>query len=322
MTSSVGANLAAGERPGLAGRLRRICADFWVQHAIWWADRCTPRLLRWFEPVALATAWRFSRYLRENLMANARYILGPGSTEAQRIALGRTIIARHYDFLRDFNRMRDWSIHQLQELIDDTEGVEHFRAARATRRGLIIVTAHIGSYEVGLAGIRMHEDRVHVVFKRNEHEPFERRRSDQRRRLGVMEAPVDDGVDMWLRLRGALENNEVVLIQGDRVMPGQRGIRVPFCGGELELPASPAKLAAASGAPIIPIFTVYTEAPRVRVIIEEPIVVAPTDGPYDIEPTVRRIGSRIEHIVRTYPDQWLAAHSALIGPPAQKAVRS
>lgn len=321
MTSSVAANLAHTELPGLSGRFRRFCADFWVQHAIWWADRCPPRLLQWLEPVALAAAWRFSRYLRENLMANTRYMLGPGSTEAQRIALARAIIARHYDFLRDFNRMRDWSIEQLQELIDDTEGVEHFRAARATHRGLIIVTAHVGSYEVGLAGLRMHEDRVHVVFKRNEHEPFERRRSDQRRRLGVMEAPVDDGLGMWLRLRAALENDEVVVIQGDRVMPGQRGIRVPFCGGELELPAGPAKLAAASGAPILPIFTVFTDAPRVRMIVQEPIIVAPADGPYDAEPTVRRIGRRIERIVKTYPDQWLAAHSALIGPPSKKVAR-
>src|SRR5204863_8657171 len=118
-----------------------------------------------------------------------------------------------------------------------------------------------------------HERRIHVVFRRDRHWSFEQMRSEQRARLGIVEAPLDDGWDIWLRLREALLADEAVLLQGDSVLPGQRGVRVPFMGGHVELPAGPIKLAMATGAPIIPIFTVRGSPGRFRVIIEEPIFI-------------------------------------------------
>ena len=51
--------------------------------------------------------------------------------------------------------------------------------------------------------------------------------------VGFLEAPVDDGLSVWVGLRDALLRNEVVLMQGDRVMPGQRGMRLPFLSGHM-----------------------------------------------------------------------------------------
>ncbi len=50
---------------------------------------------------------------------------------------------------------------------------------------------------------------------------------DELVRLGVVEAPVDDGWTMWMRLRDALSAGDTVVVPGDRVMPGQRGRPVP-----------------------------------------------------------------------------------------------
>src|SRR5439155_1382943 len=83
--------------------------------------------------------------------------------------------------------------------------------------------AHLGSFELGAAMLAKHERRIHVVFRRDRHWSFEQMRSEQRARLGIVEAPLDDGWDIWLRLREALLADEAVLLQGDRVLPGQRG---------------------------------------------------------------------------------------------------
>ena len=80
---------------------------------------------------------------------------------------------------------------------------------------------------------------------------------------------------MWVRLREALRADQVVVIQGDRVLPGQKGQPIPFLDGDMEFPALPVTLAMLSGAPILPIFSLRTEANRIRLLIEEPIYVGP-----------------------------------------------
>ena len=57
--------------------------------------------------------------------------------------------------------------------------------AAAPRRGAVLVTAHMGSFEVGLAALRHVEANVHVVFKRDAFGGFESLRSALRARLGV-----------------------------------------------------------------------------------------------------------------------------------------
>ena len=74
-------------------------------------------------------------------------------------------------------------------------------------------------------------EEIHVVFQRDDRASFDRLRSKLRSKLGVAEAAIDDGWSIWGRICGkSLEADEVVLIQGDRVMPGQRGVSHAFPG--------------------------------------------------------------------------------------------
>ena len=209
--------------------------------------------------------------------------------------------------------MQNWTPQQLLALIDSVSGTDNYDAARNHGNGLIVTTAHMGSYEVGLAEIMAHEPEVHVVYMPNEQAPFERLRSRFRKQVGAVEHDASQGLGLWLELRAALDRNAVVVIQGDRVMPGQSGQPVPFCSGQLELPLGPIKLAAASGSAILPIFCLYSNTPRVRIEISEPIIVSADERPFD-QSALQSLSDSIEQVVSSHPDQWLAAHSALIQP--------
>jgi KDO2-lipid IV(A) lauroyltransferase len=191
------------------------------------------------------------------------------------------------------------------------EGEDEYRAVRAAKRGAIVVTAHMGSFEVGLAALRQMEERVHVVFRRDQADRFDPIRRALRQRLGVIENPVDDGFGLWVRLRDALIANDVVVIQGDRVMPGQRGQRVPFLGSHVALPTGPVKLAQASGAPLIPIFALRQPDGKIRIRIEKAIEVAADAHPIDgVHPAMLELAAVLEKQVREHPDQWLMLEPA------------
>src|SRR5439155_19959391 len=125
-------------------------------------------------------------------------------------------------------------------------------------------------------------------------------------KLGVIEAPIDDGLALWLRLREALLRDEVVMMHADRVIMGQKGCKVPFLHGHLLLPTGAIRLAMASGAPIIPALVIRRPDGRVRIHIEPHITVEPSDE--DPHPALLSFAATLEKYVRDYPEQWLLFH--------------
>jgi KDO2-lipid IV(A) lauroyltransferase len=263
--------------------------------------------LRRARPYLAAGAWATSHYFQDNILPNARWLLGESSTPRQRADLGRAVVSNFFAFVCDVGQSVGNSRQQLLERIAGVEGDEKYQAARAAGKGAIILTAHVGSFEVGMASLLEREQRVHVVFRRDSFGLFERTRSRLRRQLGVIEHCVDDGLATWMRLREALEADEVVLVQGDRVMPGQKGRRVTMLGGHVVLPTGPLRLASATGSPIIPIFSIREPDGKIRLFIEQPIRV---DDPASFETGLEAIRSVIERYLKRFPDQWLMIHRA------------
>ena len=309
VTEMTGTFLATPRAPtGSAprGRARRALTEFWVR-AFFWTSEHAPAFVRATRGLFCRMTFRASRSIRRGTTANARRILGPDAAGADVEALARRTFSNFYAVSSDIGRSFSASRELLFSRVESIEGKENYRAARAAGRGVIVVTAHMGSFEVGLAALREQErGRIHVVFKRDLFARFERLRSDLRRRLGVEEAPVDDGWTVWIRLRDALLADEAVVLQGDRVMPGQKGEAVPFLGGRLVLPTGPVKLAQATGAPIVPIFSVRAPDGAVRLYIEPAIEFRAA------ETSLHQWAAVLERFVRAFPDQWLMLQPALL----------
>ena len=284
--------------------VRHVSGNFWLRLMFWWTQYCPPVVL-FTRPFFMWGAWRYSKVLRRGTLANARRILGEHSSAQQREALAKSVIRNFYLSVYELGRHVRQTREQLAKQIDEVSNRQRYFDARAQKRGAIIVTAHLGGFELGMISLAEKEKRVHVVYHRDAIPRFDRLRSRLRNLIGVVESPVDDGWPLWIRMRDALVADEVVVLQADRVMPGQRGQRVSFFDGHIEMPAGPVKLALATGAPIIPILSIRTEVGRVKIVIEEAIFVSRADGPVNgAHPAFRYIASAIERHVRANPEQW------------------
>lgn len=307
--------LAAHDAPTAAGAgspnrddsIRRAAADFWLDLLFRLAHNA-PAATRLLRPLVARGAYRFSPSIRAAVAANARRIFGPGVGSRELRAFGRGVVASFFDFVCDVGRSLRLSRDQLAAQIESVQGHAHYVAARSMHKGAIIATAHMGSFEAGAAALLQYEQAMHVVFRRDPSR-FEQVRCELRRKLGVTEAPIDDGWGVWMQLRDALQRDEVVMIQADRVMPGQKGSRVPFLHGHLLLPTGPVKLALASGgAPIVPVFALRLPDGRIRIHVEPAISVAPSDeSPH---PALLQFARILEQYVQAFPQQWLLLHSA------------
>jgi len=106
-----------------------------------------------------------------------------------------------------------------RELPDRVElhGAEHFARARASGRGVIVLSAHVGNWEWGAAYVAAHGTPIRVIARSHGSrwvDAFFQRRRD---RCGVAAL---EGAPSWLAASRALRRNEWVALMGDRAVPG------------------------------------------------------------------------------------------------------
>lgn len=293
---------------GAGGGIRQWAADAWINLLIT-ATRASPRFTRAVRSFFLFFAWRCSRSIRRGTLSNARWLLGPQSTVQQRTKLAKSVVRRFYDFICEFGHSMHMSLDELKQFIGEVHGEEHFTAARASRNGLIMVTAHLGSFERGVAGLLAIERIIHVLYHPDQLSRFEEMRSEHRQRVGVIEAPVTEGVATWMKLRDVLQNDGAVLIPADRMMPGQVGLKVPFCGGHIRIPAGPLKLAMTTGSPVVPVFSICRPDGKVDIYIEPALrMPEPPQRVTADHPAVLELAGTLERYITRYPQQWMMLH--------------
>ena len=287
-------------------------ARFWLR-TLFWLTRHAQWLLRILMPPGVWVTARYSPKVRRATFANARRILGPDTSDARCTLFAENVVRSFINFVFDIGKCSGMTAQQLHEQIEGVEGRDAYLAHRSAGGGAIIATAHMGSFEVGLAALADVEKHIHVVFKRDAMDGFETLRRTLRETLGVHEAPIDDGWETWMRLRDALEQNHVVVMQADRAMPGQKSQAVPMLGGHVNLPLGPIKLAQISGSPIVPVFTRRTASGRCRVFASDPIRIDPNAALIDgVHPALLQIGKAIEKFIAADPEQWLVLDPAFV----------
>lgn len=150
-------------------------------------------------------------------------------------------------FILEFFRTSRMEGDELMGLFS-FEGLDELERAASERRGVILVTSHIGNWEAGALAVAHMRHRLHVVAGVQ----FNRWLSPQ---VKAMKKEADIGVvspgpGEYRRLIEALRANETIalVVDGDTF---ERGIDIPFLHGRLRAPTGPARLAAMTGASVI-----------------------------------------------------------------------
>ncbi len=182
-------------------------------------------------------------------------------------------------------------------------GFEHVDAALALGRGLVVISPHFGNWDLagGLVAARGYRfASLADAFAQPEVDALV---CSMRERLGMGVIPLDNG--SLRRILRLLRSNHVVAFVGDRPQP-EGGTPVQFFGAQARLPGGPARFALRSGAPLI--FGYVGRRPGDTTFFggfEAPIAYVPTgDEAVDVQALTQAWATRLEALLRQYPDQW------------------
>jgi Kdo2-lipid IVA lauroyltransferase/acyltransferase len=216
-------------------------------------------------------------------------------------------VYRHLGWqLVEFCRMSRYTPENTRDWIR-TEGLEHYRAAKARGKGVLIVTGHLGAWELSSFYHSLMGHPMGMVIRRLDN----RRLDDYVNRIRCLHGNRVLHKDDFARgLLTAMRAGETVGILMDTNMRPPQGVFVDFFGRQACTASGLARVALKTGAAVLPGFMLWEPAEGKYVLHFGPeLVFNCTDDPEsNAQAATQQCAAATEAWIRRYPDQWLWIH--------------
>jgi KDO2-lipid IV(A) lauroyltransferase len=202
--------------------------------------------------------------------------------------------------LAAFARFPNLNSHNISQWIR-YEGLEHYTEAKARGNGVLFATAHLGNWELSAFAHALMAGPMNIVVRPLDDPGIDRLIEKYRRLSGNRIISKRDAARGILR---ALNQNEAVGILIDQNTTPAEGAFIDFFGVRACAGTAFAKIAARTGAAVIPGFALWSETERKYILRFHPPILIQGDAVGDTQ----RIHALLERVIREYPDQWLWIH--------------
>ncbi len=187
------------------------------------------------------------------------------------------------------------------------QGLENFEKARAGGKGVLVLTAHLGNWELSALAHGLYGHPMHIVVR-----PLDNRRLDRlvARYRTLSGNRIIEKTDSPRRILEALQANHAVGMLIDQNASADNGVFVDFFGVPACASTGFTKIALRTGAAVVPGFALWNQAEgRYLLRFWPPIDLVRTGDPEaDIQVNTQRFHTVLEQIIREHPGQWLWIH--------------
>jgi lauroyl/myristoyl acyltransferase len=259
-----------------------------------------PIRLVYFLAVCLADlhyflAFRDRRFVKANLK-----VIFPQKSDKELRKISRKVFRNFAKYLADFFRFEKLDRKFIDQNVK-LENLHYFDQALAKGKGVVVLTAHLGNWELGgvvIAQLGYPFWAVALPHKTKKVNDFF---DAQRNSKGVKVIAMGKAVRSCI---SEIRNNHMVALVGDRDF-SEKGILINFFGKPTHFPEGPAALSLMTGANIVPGFMLRNPDDSFTLRIEQPIEFKPSgDKTKDLADLIIVYKNIFEDYIRKYPDQW------------------
>jgi len=183
------------------------------------------------------------------------------------------------------------------------EGEEHLKRALGQGRGVLALSAHLGSFTMIGARLAAGGYPFSVVVKHPKDRRFAQLIDEYRAQIGIHTISAKPRREAVRGILKALRENRIVMMIADEFKSGD--VMVDFLGLKAPAPRGPATLALRTGAVTLPMFATRQADDSVVLTIDEaiePVQMPDLEG--SVTATTALYTACLEAAVRRYPDQW------------------
>lgn len=258
----------------------------------WW--------ILWLGRVLGVLAFSVLRIRRAVALENIQNALG--ITQREAVELASKVYTHLCTGLLEFLQLGALTPSQARGILG-REGELKMRAILDQGRGMIVLSAHLGHWDLLACAAALCGIKVNVVTRKIKNTWINRFWMKTRSACGVQLIAAEGG---GMKVVKALRRNEVVAMVLDQHEPG--GLVVPFFGRPAATGDSLARLARMTRAPVVPIFLLRKQA-GFQLEVQDPIeFVSSTNKSKDFNRQTAQYTEIIEDAIRRTPAQWLWLH--------------
>lgn len=240
------------------------------------------------------------RETQRGIRSNFRLALGVAEKQAARLT--RRLFFEYGRATIDVWRLRSHSFVPSIRTFETDALV--LRQSRKNGRGFLLVTGHVGNWEMGAVTLRRHGLTPAVVGQPELDPNVQQMRLELRTRLGVESIDIGASMATAFKVRSAVERGRAVALLVDRAYPEDE-VRVPFFGHPTPFLRSPALLARFCDCPVLPGFFLRAPDGSYYNVWGRPIVAEPKLSPEDDAVRIMtRVAADLERVIRDHPTQW------------------
>src|SRR5512132_773474 len=247
----------------------------------------------------------FLRETQRGIRENFRFALGVAENEAA--SLTRRLFFEYGRATIDTWRLRGEAfVPQITTFDEDARALAR---SRRNGRGFLLVTGHVGNWEMGAVTLRVHDLTPAVVGQPELDPNVQQMRLSLRKRLGVESIDIGSSMATAFRVRAAIDAGRAVALLVDRAYPEDQ-VLVPFFGRPTPFLRSPALLARFCGCPVLPGFLLRNPDGGYRNVWGESLAADPKLWrEEDAFRMLSRVAAALESGVRANATQWFNFYS-------------
>ncbi len=289
---------------------RRGLARTWIEYAAAWTIlkvvSLAPRAFAMRAGQAVgALAFAVLPHLRRHAEVNLRLAF-PDLDERERRRIRRGVFRNLGRLLGEVSQFPRLNRENISSIVV-YEGLENYLSAVAEGRGVILLTGHIGAWELSVYAHSIYGHSMSFLARRVDNPLVERLAESYRARYGNRSIDKIGSVREVLK---TLKSGGVVGILADLNTSREEGVFCDFFGVEACATAGVATLALRTGAVVLPGYLIWDEKARIhRLHFEPPVETIDTGNQKeDVIANTARYAKVLESIIRRHPDQWLWIH--------------
>ena len=186
----------------------------------------------------------------------------------------------------------------------DIDGYEYFQQLELETKGFVILSSHIGCYEVAGYSLISKSKRFNALVFGGEKATVMKGRQEALSEHNIRMIPVREDMSHLFIVNEALSNNEIMSMTADRIVGSAKVVKVNFFGETASLPAGPFSVTTMNGFDALAVNVMKISAKRYKVYVTRLSYDTQAPRKQQMQQLANCYVEELERRVRQYPSQW------------------
>ena len=184
------------------------------------------------------------------------------------------------------------------------DGEENLHQIVGLKRGGLLLSAHIGNWEIAGHLLKRLGTRIHIVMFDGEHRQIKKYLDSVTGEKNVHVIVIRNDLSHIYEITEAFKNNELVCMHADRFLEGNKTLQADLLGEKASFPMGPFVLAAKFNVPVSFVFEMKETGLHYHFFASSPKEYAGKDKEAIMQEMLNDFAKEMAHKVKQYPEQW------------------